>query len=99
MKQKKLSTILKDAADLLDEHGWCRYALKDEKGRMCIMGALNAAANGDAEISYAQLDVRAIAKALGDCQVGELVDWNDEIARDRRSVTRRLRAAVRRLEA
>lgn len=35
-------------ADTLRTHGWCQYALEDEQGRMCLLGALNFAVSGSA---------------------------------------------------
>lgn len=35
--------VVRDAMDLLREHGHCKFLLYDDAGRMCLVGALNLA--------------------------------------------------------
>jgi hypothetical protein len=43
--------IIAGAVDQIREHGWCQGALKDDDGRLCIYGALNAAFFGYDEMT------------------------------------------------
>jgi hypothetical protein len=41
--------VLRDAADLLDKHGWCQHATQAKRsGAMCMHGAINKAVTGHA---------------------------------------------------
>ena len=85
---KTASQICFDAADLIDEHGWTRGTLESPSGALCIHGALDKAA-------FASSYERAIAE-LAVCELTFpycISEYNDEIAKDRRYITRKLRRA------
>lgn len=47
--------ILREAAEILEEHGWCRGALKNDEGCYCAQGALTAALVGDTDLDSEEL--------------------------------------------
>lgn len=55
----KPSEIIRDGRIALFERGWCQFALEDEAGAVCALGALNLAENGDAR-----------SRLMSDAQVG-----------------------------
>lgn len=55
--------ILATAADLLETRGWCQHVLREQDGRMCLLGALGQAAFLESE-SYLAAG-HAIVQELG----------------------------------
>jgi hypothetical protein len=98
--------ILRNAAEILEEHGWCRGVLKNHEGCFCAQGALTAALVGDTD-----LDAEELMEALTNNKtaIGALSQWvlsaagakyaalwvyNDQEARNAGDVIRSLRKAA-----
>lgn len=98
--------VLVQAADILEQRGWCRGDLETADGRVCAVGALRLAAQHglkspsmDTELKGRRL--RAFRDALLEAEAEVamcIAEWNDG-QRDRRKVVRLLRRTARRLEA
>lgn len=97
----KLSTILNDAADLLEREGWIQGALESREGR-CAVGAIRAACGIDnnrdfdkQERKLIALSRRAIWAARRGLPFATITAWNDHPARTREEVITALRKAAR----
>jgi hypothetical protein len=98
VKTDPASQMLWDAADYLEEHGWCQFVLKDKDDRVCAVGALQAVADvrgwwhpGPDEHQR----MRDHCVAVGRLQriVGEVHVWNDVPGRRKKEVVDMLRQA------
>lgn len=86
-----VARTLLDAADYIDEHGWCQGVSKDILGHVCAWYAIyrNTSATeciGANERLIKYLKLYAYHKAIP--------DWNDESGRTQAEVTAALRAAA-----
>lgn len=94
-----VADILTQAADLLEERGWCQNRAEDRDGHFCAVGALDAAL-GVVE-PYLTLGglfseaVRALRAHIGT----SVVCWNDAPGRTADEVIGLLRRAAAQLEA
>jgi hypothetical protein len=97
---------IKKAAKILQERGWCQNTLEDERGRMCIVGALNAAnGEGPTDFKFEEFLYEAgprILKHLPDFTHPEgydsldiLMDWNNKICKGKGEVIKLLRKAAK----
>ncbi len=78
---------LLEAADYMQEHGWCTQEFEAADGRVCMLGALNRFAQGSAwEPAYMRL-----SEYLG--QYAET--WNDSVCRSQEEAIAALRTAAR----
>jgi len=83
-----MSDVIDGAIALLEEHGWCRYELRDEQGRRCVLGALIDAGNGrDDEFMRAY---EALTRVIGSSQPSK---WNNNEATGVDQVIAKLREA------
>jgi hypothetical protein len=64
--------ILRNAAEILEEHGWCRGVLKNDEGCFCAQGALTAALVNDTDLNAKQLDKVLINNRV---IIGALSEW------------------------
>lgn len=97
------SKLLLRAASLIETHGWCQYNVCDERGRMCVNGALLKAYTGSpdwpddqsvASNSYPPaIASRRLAMAVG-VLANHASVWNNEDARTKDEVISKLRAAA-----
>jgi hypothetical protein len=80
--------VLLLAANLIEEHGWCRGMLRSENGRLCTLGAINMAATGDACLDifdgeFIEPEVCAHAKEILGDHLGfgwaGIDFWNDHL--------------------
>lgn len=89
--------VLDDAARILDEFGWCRGRFRDVRnGHYCVRGAIMQVS------CFTQLQADAgdaMAKSLGLQFAGQLSNWNDYTARDRRQVTGTMRKVAKQLRS
>jgi len=92
------SRILSDAADYMDEHGWCQHVSQDEQGRVCLLGAVMVTAGytDRNEIRIVpildRMDKLAQNKALS-CNI--LFDeWNDCVCSSKEEAVAFLREAA-----
>lgn len=97
----KLALRRLEAADAaLDERGWTRGAMEDDKGRVCAVGALNVAVHkyrDHAARSWQRRTMRqALERALGKITPSRsgVIGFNDMSARDRRDVHRLFRIGI-----
>lgn len=89
---KTTADVLRGAARLLEEFGWCQLEWESPTRRMCASGAINMAASGDANV-YSR---------LGDAAKDEvrryldypMLAWNDTPGRTAAEVIAALRAAA-----
>ncbi len=91
--------VLMDAANYLDEHGWCRGAAVKEDGSVCFYGAI-AAVIGSLDISALRID-RASPNFSRFLSIQALIDteyfvngaatWNDRMAQSKEQVVAKLR--------
>lgn len=94
--------ILDEAANVLDELGWCRGASVDNSGRHCLVGALRVARRRLDPHSSNIGPSRALRVELGRPDYVSnypLVHFNDTVAKDKRYVTRLLRRTARKLRS
>lgn len=79
--------VLTRAADLLEEKGWCQHYPVDMEGRMCAVGAIRAASEGQEQGYFASRVAvkaqQAVEKAIG----GDFISrWNDRPERTKDEV-------------
>ncbi len=84
--------VLWDAADHMQQYGWCRYSLYRSTGEVCVLGALEAVA-GNGRTFYA---TRRIVSFLGNAS--GVTQWNDRICRNADEAVALLRGAARHKE-
>lgn len=108
------AAVLRRAADLLEERGWCRFQLERRDGHLCAMGALLTARGLRArlysvdsfEARVAEADAAAVADALGLARPhvrhypswSAVATWNNNEAADGAEVAAGLRRAADALE-
>lgn len=80
--------LLLDAADCIEKYGWCQGHAQDDKGRVCVLGAMVYGA-----ASYEDWQ-RAIDKIIRQTNVLEIASWNDAPGRTMEEVVSMLRAAA-----
>ena len=69
-----IAATLDAAADYLEQHGWCRGTLKDDSGRVCLVGSLLAVTG-----HWNETDKHFVIKGNGDARFriakAELCDY------------------------
>lgn len=81
--------LLLDAADRLEEHGWCQGVAVDRTGRMCVVGAVSYHADKAGKIWPAAVDrIQRQIDAL------DIAAWNDAPGRTQDEVVSMLREAA-----
>jgi hypothetical protein len=73
-----VAAALWKARQILDERGWCRGALADEQGAVCLMGAVEAAAPGGSRLYRDAIDVLLEAIRC-DFDAQSVAHWNDRL--------------------
>ena len=98
------SEVAYRAADVIAERGHCKHNLQDERGRVCLNGAVNVAAYGDAFLETPST-WRKIGGVIRDIMIAEgrdsdcgPVSWNDEPDVTGEDVILMLKKAAARLE-
>lgn len=92
-----ISNICRRAADLLEVHGHVKCRLVNDKGSMCLLGAINKATTGSAcEVDDVRHEVcRAIIRTNGlgfitnECRT--VIEWNNAPQRTAEEVIHALR--------
>lgn len=90
----KVDVLLLEAANILEHSGWCQYAMQDEKGRLCMLGAIKMAMymkNVSGE--YYQRSVIRVMQHIGGKTRYRIPEWNDEPGRTKAEVVKALRDA------
>jgi hypothetical protein len=106
-REKTTADVLRHAARIIEERGWCRGELQDNQGAVCAMGAVHLAVAGKeygAEILSSgwrlQGDAEnAIKHYLGLSADDNVEDWNDKTPHTAAEVIAALRAAADAAEA
>jgi hypothetical protein len=88
------SQVLRKAAELIEQRGWCRCCYTDSAGRLCVVGALRATRNGDAGDPFCDWDQHKAFSMLSKCIDGIPSRWNDAPERTKDQVIAALRAAA-----
>jgi hypothetical protein len=106
---KTIPEVLIEAADLLDEKGWCQHRYIAPDGRMCVRGAIGKAAGiYDPELTITAprevcdlysgaswaLTQYLIGRKILSEDINELIGWNDYLCQDKEQVTTALRSCV-----
>lgn len=79
--------MLLRAADYIEEHGWCQHKLKDDEGRVCLLGAIWKV-DGEGLNFMPRVD-----RAAG-VDAGGLISWNNALGRTKQEVVDVLRRAA-----
>ncbi len=87
---------LTKARNYVQTHGLCKDMLQDEDGRVCVLGAINAAVFGNPCSLEASTRFTASRNALG-VAIGEecVVRWNNHPNRTKRQVIAGFNKAIR----
>lgn len=98
MAKLSLTTIYRRAADVIQKNGHSIGNLKDDKGHMCLYGAINFIVNRDpyrctTETSQMLEPLRPFTKGENP------VSWNNAPGRTKRQVVNMLRRAAAKLAA
>lgn len=74
--------VLLDAADYIETYGWCQHDIRDEQGRVCIVGAMKAVRRDNAVMAFEILskNLRMLPSR-----------WNDDVHRTKEQVVAKLR--------
>ncbi len=90
--------LLLKAAEIIEQRGHAKDALCDDRGAVCLLGALNVAATGIPTTSDKRRSpaLDAMGRHLGftGMVAMELVDWNNSPERTASDVTSAMRAAA-----
>jgi hypothetical protein len=100
---EEVATVLEDAADYIDVHGWCQRRAVDVSGRVCLVGAITRAAiagQGQRSFGVSGPAMGAVAAYLALHRdfwrgVEWLPPWNDTRGRTQDEVTDTLRRAAK----
>jgi hypothetical protein len=78
--------LLLKSAEMIEDRGWCQGNFEDKQGRMCLMGALKAAAPG--------MEAMGAYIRLRDYLGGSVMSWNDGTCQSQDEAVAKLRAAA-----
>lgn len=86
---KTPKAILKHAAKLIEERGWCRGDYEDDDGRLCLIGAIRLASTGSSNRHNHRTEdaYRAFRWAEN---ISDAVYWNDARSRSKHQVIKAL---------
>jgi hypothetical protein len=91
-----VSTVLRNAAELIEQRGWCQGTSEDDSGRVCAIGAIVKAAgyyNG-AALQGAKVTLMQLIPAIRHDSLVPIAAWNDERMRSAAEVIATLREAA-----
>jgi hypothetical protein len=91
----KPSEVLRKAANVIRERGWCQGVYEKEDGRCCALGAVNVIDAQSDDPSPAYIGVEELRLTIG---TGAVARWNDEPNRTEAEVITALEATAARLE-
>lgn len=90
--------LLWDAAAYIEKHGWCQDSVSTADGRVCLVGAIKAAAgmpihghdwsSGPGAVAYAACEI------MDNRTSRPAADWNDRDGRTQDEVVSAMRAAA-----
>ncbi len=87
----EVGKVMLKAADYIEEHGHCKHVLCDDKGAVCIRGAL-IRVGSFTQLTKAELRLKEFGIPWNE-RVG-VVDWNNAPERTGEEVIAALRAAA-----
>jgi hypothetical protein len=90
---QKLAKIYLRAADAIQEKGHVIGHLADDRGRMCVLGAIGLVVDGD-PMSWSS-DAYGALGPLNEMLGQDVIDWNNKSSRKKRDVVAMLRRAAR----
>ena len=85
------------AAQIIEERGWCQKWPSMPTGEVCMVGALCAAREGEADWKNSDTAIALRIKATGEMgfdvsrKAAEMVEWNDASGRTKEEIVARLR--------
>lgn len=90
--------LLLDAADYMEKHGHCKSRLRDDEGRVCLWGAINAVTGAKDYVAHLQLNlvnhVGRVAAHLGLLTPDDAIRWNNAPGRTQEEAVSALRSAA-----
>ena len=81
---KRVRDTAKAAAGILRKEGWCQMTMLNEQGQYCLVGAVDAAANGDNNLYLAV--IHELQKKLKVGFENSVIGWNDAPVRKKKEV-------------
>lgn len=89
----KISEILDRAADIIVGRGWTKQTVEDSYGRVCQLGAVRIAVDGD---TFDRMNpiVYEVEKFLEKIVGHDPVYWNDSVVSDKGTIIGTLRDAA-----
>jgi hypothetical protein len=70
------SDVLRKAAEILGERGWCQRSSMDDQGHLCALGALGVASRAISPSAYTKAGA-ALARHLCIESRYDIPEWND----------------------
>jgi hypothetical protein len=81
-----MTNIYDNAIEYIHEHGWARGKFQNEKGEVCIAGAINRSALQlyGTRINESEFDLISyiLEREFGNQYWGSITNWNDHLAKD-----------------
>ena len=97
-REKSVADVLRHAARIIEERGWCQGYFGTSSGPVCALGAVYAAGNGDPIPTYTTQRQWEAIDALRDyldvLMIPDISHWNDMQGRTAAEVIAALRAAA-----
>ncbi len=89
--------VLRDAAKVLRERGWCQHQSSDNQGRVCAVGALwdvTECMSGWADSKARKVLATFLGLHVSDDGSDGIPEWNDTIATDGEQVAQTMEKAA-----
>lgn len=96
-----VADVLRKAAGVVRDRGWCRWITQDGAGRVCAYGAINTALHGHGNWDVDEdraIDVGAVPALVLGIRRTALAVWNNEVAEDGEQVAQVFEKAAARWE-
>jgi hypothetical protein len=93
-KPRTKAEVYMAAADALEKHGHALHKLQDERGRMCLWGAVNFVVNGDPMSLKGDTSEKYVQPLRPFIRGKHPIVWNNRVSRRRADVVRLLRRAA-----
>lgn len=90
-EQESIRTILRRAADLIEQRGWCQHRLQDSQGRLCFNGGIMAAIGMTNFVNAKPLIGLPASEFAFERLGGEPAYWNNAPERTKEEVVAKLR--------
>lgn len=93
-RPKTKAAVYRAAAQAIEEHGHALHMLRDERGRMCLWGAINFVVNGDPLSLKGDTRGKYLDPLRPLIRGKHPVVWNNRVSRRKADVVRLLRRAA-----